>query len=177
MFDHLLPGFDIQMEHSPAQTGPSSEEEEESKSDRISPRWKELIWHFHSERWDTLKWCWFDVMVGSYCFVEKVSAFNPDSPGKAAQTQRGARRGADTGAELSGHGRIAPTQIKLTPLQPSLITTKLHFGLVGKQRTCCEESNSDAQKHGFRLVQVRKPVSMAGNPPNMRALTLPIVHS
>lgn len=38
MFDQLLTGFDIQMKHSPVQTGPSSEEEEESKSDRISPR-------------------------------------------------------------------------------------------------------------------------------------------
>lgn len=37
MFDHLLTGFDIQMKHSPVQTGPSSEEEEQSKSDRISP--------------------------------------------------------------------------------------------------------------------------------------------
>lgn len=49
MFDHLLTGFDIQMKHSPVQIGPSSEGEEESKSDWIS-RWKELVWHFHRER-------------------------------------------------------------------------------------------------------------------------------
>jgi len=49
----------------------------ESKSDRISLRWKEHVWHFHSEHWGTLKQCWFDVMVGSYCCVEKVSVFTP----------------------------------------------------------------------------------------------------
>lgn len=51
----------------------------ESISDRISLRWKELVWHFHSESWGTLKRCWFDVMVGSYCCVEKVRVFTPAS--------------------------------------------------------------------------------------------------
>lgn len=79
MSGHLLTGFDIQMKHGPEQTGASAEEEGESKSDRISLRWKELLWHFHSERWGTLKQCWFDVMVGSYCRVEKVGVFTPAS--------------------------------------------------------------------------------------------------
>lgn len=62
-------------------------------------------------------------MVGSYCFVEKVSVFNPRFPGKTAKTQRGARRGADTGAKMSGHSHMAQTQIKHTLLQSPLIVT------------------------------------------------------
>ena len=58
---------------------PQLRKREESKSDRISPRWKELTWQFHSEHWGTLRQCWFDVMVGSYCCVEKVSIFTPAS--------------------------------------------------------------------------------------------------
>lgn len=86
---HLLTGFDIQMKHGPEQTGASAEEEGESKSDRISLRWKELVWHFHSKHWGTLKQCWFDVMVGSYCCVEKVSVFTPASLDKLLKRSMG----------------------------------------------------------------------------------------
>lgn len=38
MSGHLHRGFDIQMKHGHVQTGASAEEEEETKSDRISLR-------------------------------------------------------------------------------------------------------------------------------------------
>lgn len=79
MSGHLFTGFDIQMKHGPVQTAPQLRKRGESKSDRISLRWKELVWHFHSKRRGALKQCWVNVMVGSYCCVEKVSIFTSAS--------------------------------------------------------------------------------------------------
>lgn len=149
MFDHLLTGFDIQMKHGPVQTGPSAEEEEESKSDRISPRWKGLVWHFHSEHWGTLKWCWFDVMVGSYCFVEKVSVFNPDSPGKTAKNAAWSpeRRWHQHEHEWTKSHRLDTNQTH--PVAVFFNCRGFSLFWWKKQRTSCEKWNGDRREDGY----------------------------
>lgn len=68
-------------------------------------------------------WCWFHVMVGSYCFVGKVSAFNPDSPEKLLK--RSVEPDEAPTPQRRWVGLVASLRHKSKPLllQPSIIIT------------------------------------------------------
>lgn len=134
MFDHLLTGFDIQMtalcKQAPHlrkksrvnQTGFPPDEKNSSDTFTVSAEGH-----------------WSD--VGSMSWWEVIALWKRLVLSTPIPREKLLKRSVEPGgAEMSGHGHIAWTQIKLVLLQPSLIiTASVCFG-GGKNWSCCEDS-------------------------------------
>lgn len=128
----------------------------ESKSDRISLRWKELVWHFHSECWGTLKQCWFDVMVGSYCHVEKVVVFTPASLDKLLKHSM--EQVEELGPERRWVGTVTPHKNKsnaprCTPLLLSHCSVCFAFNVLEKTEGPLAIASAEESKQQKKIAR------------------------